>query len=61
VLRAKFSSLTKPDLQQAFKNIRDPPNMLESKATDARQIIDLKIGFQLSFFILNISVKQNFC
>lgn len=45
MLRAKFSSLTKPDLVQAFKNIRDPPNILESKATDARQIIDLKIGF----------------
>ncbi|EAS05803.2 DNA topoisomerase I (macronuclear) [Tetrahymena thermophila SB210] len=55
ILRAKFSSLTKSDLVQAFKNVRDPPNMNESKAVDARQIIDLKIGaaftrYQTLFF-----------
>lgn len=36
VLRAKFSSLEKSDLLASFKAIRDPPNINEAKASDAR-------------------------
>ncbi|EAS07738.1 DNA topoisomerase I (macronuclear) [Tetrahymena thermophila SB210] len=55
VLRTRFSSLTKQDIIKAFNGTTDPPNVNESKAVDARRIIDLKIGasftrYQTLFF-----------
>ena len=50
VLRAKFSSITKPDLQAAFRSLNQGPNENESMSVDARQIIDLKIGVAFSRF-----------
>lgn len=57
IFRAKFSSLTEPDLVYAYQSLRDEPNRLESISVDARQIIDLKIGvafsrFQTKYFTL---------
>lgn len=51
VYRAKFSSITKPDLRQAFKNLQYGPNYEESISVDARFEIDLKIGVAFSRFL----------
>ena len=51
IYRAKFSSLTKPDLQNAFNNLNTIPNKNESLSVDCRQIIDLKIGVSFTRFL----------
>lgn len=48
--RAKFSSLVKQDIWQAFSDLKDGPNLNESLAVEARQQIDLKIGVAFSRF-----------
>lgn len=50
VYRAKFSSIVKQDLQEAFRRLNAGPNYNESIAVDARQIIDLKVGVAFSRF-----------
>ena len=54
VFRAKFSSISKPDIERAMKNLVFP-NRDESDAVEASQELDLKIGvtftrFQTRFF-----------
>ena len=51
IYRAKFSSLTKKDLQIAFDNLNAIPNKNESLSVDCRQIIDLKIGVSFTRFL----------
>ena len=51
IYRAKFSSLTKTDLQIAFNNLNTIPNKNESLSVDCRQIIDLKIGVSFTRFL----------
>lgn len=51
IYRAKFSSLTKPDLKAAFNNLRERPNKFESLSVDVRQVIDLKIGVSFTRFL----------
>lgn len=50
VYRAKFSSITATEIQQAFKSLSQGPNLNHSIAVDARQIIDLKVGVSFSRF-----------
>lgn len=51
IYRAKFSSLTKPDLKAAFNSMRERPNKYESLSVDIRQVIDLKIGVSFTRFL----------
>ena len=51
IFRAKFSSLTKKDLKQAFDHICDYPDKNVSLSVDARQVIDLKIGVSFTRFL----------
>jgi DNA topoisomerase-3 len=51
IYRAKFSSLTKPDLKTAFNRMSERPNKFESLSVDARQVIDLKIGVSFTRFL----------
>ena len=44
IYRAKFNSLTKKDIKESFKNLRDYPNKYLSMSVDARAIIDFKVG-----------------
>lgn len=50
IYRARFSSLAREDLIDAFNNLSSGPNIQESKAVDTRQIIDLKLGVAFSRF-----------
>ena len=49
VKRARFSALILRDLQRAVNNLV-PPNEDDSKAVDARQEIDLRIGASFTRF-----------
>lgn len=54
IYRARYSAITAPDILKAMKTLSDP-NENESKAVEARQELDLKIGvafsrFQTQFF-----------
>ena len=51
IFRAKFSSLTKKDLKQAFDKISDYADKNVSLSVDARQVIDLKIGVSFTRFL----------
>ena len=51
IFRAKFSSLTKKDLKQAFESISEYADKNVSLSVDARQVIDLKIGVSFTRFL----------
>lgn len=51
IYRAKFSSITKPDLKTAFNKLSLMPNRNESSAVDARQHLDLKIGIAFTRYL----------
>jgi DNA topoisomerase-3 len=51
IFRAKFSSLTKKDLREAFDKISDYADKNVSLSVDARQVIDLKIGVSFTRFL----------
>jgi hypothetical protein len=58
VKRARFSALILRDLQRAVNNLVEP-NEMDSKAVDARQEIDLRIGASFTRFqtlLLQVSV-----
>jgi DNA topoisomerase-3 len=58
VYRAKFSSIVKQDLVEAFHALDSGPNKNESMSVDARQIIDLKIGVAFSRFQTNYFTEK---
>lgn len=47
ILRARFSAVTAKDIEQAMRSLVSP-NENESKAVEARQEMDLKIGVAFS-------------
>lgn len=54
IYRARYSAITTPDILKAMKTLSNP-NENESKAVEARQELDLKIGvafsrYQTQFF-----------
>ena len=51
IFRAKFSSLTKKDLKEAFDKLSDYADKNVSLSVDARQVIDLKIGVSFTRFL----------
>ena len=51
IFRAKFSSLTKKDLKEAFNNLSEYADKNVSSSVDARQVIDLKIGVSFTRFL----------
>lgn len=58
IFRAKFSSITPIDIRQSFDDLAIGPNLNESIAVDARQIIDLKVGVAFSRFQTRYLVRK---
>lgn len=50
VFRARFSSITAPDIRHAMANLGSP-NADEAAAVDARQELDLKVPQGCHFFM----------
>eukprot|EP00667_Euglena_gracilis_P001808 EG_transcript_1807 len=50
ILRAKFSAITAPEIQGAWRSM-GPPNVNLSLAVDARQELDLKIGVAFTRYL----------
>ena len=58
IYRARFSSIVREDLIDAFNNISTGANYNESRSVDARQIIDLKVGVAFSRFQTRYLLKK---
>eukprot|EP01130_Rhizamoeba_saxonica_P013804 TRINITY_DN5929_c0_g1_i1.p1 TRINITY_DN5929_c0_g1~~TRINITY_DN5929_c0_g1_i1.p1 ORF type:complete len:835 (+),score=135.02 TRINITY_DN5929_c0_g1_i1:53-2506(+) len=56
--RAKFSSMTRPDLLEAMNNL-GYPNENESRSVDARQELDFRVGIAFSRFQTQYFQKYN--
>ncbi|KAL4461084.1 hypothetical protein ABPG72_006463 [Tetrahymena utriculariae] len=50
IFRAKFSSITQVDIIKAYEQLSAKPDLNQSLAVDARQILDLKLGLSFSKF-----------
>ncbi|EAS04751.2 DNA topoisomerase I (macronuclear) [Tetrahymena thermophila SB210] len=50
IFRAKFSSITQVDIIKAYEQLIAEPDLNQSLAVDARQILDLKLGLSFSKF-----------
>ena len=51
IYRAIFSSLTKEDIKESFKQLSNYPDNNLSLSVDAREVIDLKVGVSLTRFL----------